>query len=97
MEDVGVGNGGHQEMHKDLLPPLVASFGECVVRVVLISRIDSTHMLGVTFNRDRLLKIGLTSALLRYGRCRMDIRQQANWTLVEPTDSQHLVASKKQR
>ena len=43
MENVSIRNGGHQEMHEDLLPPLVASFDECVVRVVLISRIDSTQ------------------------------------------------------
>ena len=55
-------------------PPLVASFGECVIRVVLFSRIDSTHVLGVKLNRNRLLKIGMTSALLRDRRCRMDVR-----------------------
>ena len=84
-------------MHKYLLPPLVTSFGECVIRIELICRIHSTHVLCVTLDRDRLLKIGMTSALLRDRRCRMDVCHQANRMLVEPTDSQLLAASKKQR
>ena len=68
-------------MHEDLLPPLVASFDECVVRVVLMSRIDSTHILRVTLNRDRLLKIGLTAALFR------ECSSEGNQALVDPSDT----------
>ena len=68
-------------MHEDLLPPLVASFDECVVRVVLISRIDSTHVLRVTLNRDRLLKTWLTAALFR------ECSSEGNQALVDPSDT----------
>ena len=96
VKDVCVGNGGHKKVHKHLLPPLVASL-DGILGVVLVGRIDSPHILSVVFDCGRLLEFGVTTALLHYSRRCMDVRQQADRTLVVPANNQHLFATKKQR